>query len=84
MEVIGNGDSSFHQPEAVADWWPTQRVPQNIKTEVAARIQKELDAGVTRRSMDELDYTTFGALSGTPRHRRLLAHVTAKCGNCRV
>jgi len=50
--------------EKTEDWWPTQRVPQNIKTEVAARIQKELDAGVTRRSMDELDYTTFGELSG--------------------
>src|SRR5579871_5160862 len=37
---------------------------KTIKTEVAARIQKELDAGVTRRSMDELDYTTFGELSG--------------------
>ena len=50
--------------EKTEDWWPTQRVAQNIKTEVAARIQKELDAGVTRRSMDELDYTTFGELSG--------------------
>lgn len=50
--------------EKTADWWPTQRVPQNIKTEVATRIQKELDAGVTRRSTDELDYTTFGELSG--------------------
>jgi hypothetical protein len=50
--------------EKTEDWWRTQRVPQTIKTEVAARIQKELDAGVTRRSIDELDYTTFGELSG--------------------
>ena len=50
--------------EKTEEWWPTQRVPQNIKIEVASRMQKELDAGVTRRSMDELDYTTFGELSG--------------------
>ncbi|RUV18025.1 hypothetical protein EOB77_13875 [Mesorhizobium sp. M7A.F.Ca.MR.228.00.0.0] len=46
------------------DWWQGARVLPNIKTEVASRIQKELDAGVTRRSHDELDYTTFGELSG--------------------
>lgn len=49
--------------EKSADWWQLQRVPQNVKTEVASRIQKEVDAGVTRRSEDELDYTTFGELS---------------------
>lgn len=45
------------------DWWQSARIPPNIKTEVASRIQKELDSGVTRRSVDELDYTTFGELS---------------------
>lgn len=45
------------------DWWLTSRVPAAIQNDVAARIQKELDAGVTRRSLDELDYTTFGELS---------------------
>lgn len=45
------------------NWWHSARVPQNVQTEVMSRIQKELDAGVTRRSMDELDYTTFGELS---------------------
>lgn len=49
--------------EKTDEWWSSARVPQAIKQEVAARIQKELDAGVTRRSMDELDYTTFGELS---------------------
>jgi hypothetical protein len=49
--------------ENSATWWQSQRVPQNVKAEVAARIQKEVDAGVTRRSDDELDYTTFGELS---------------------
>jgi hypothetical protein len=45
------------------DWWSSQRVPASIQTDVAGRVQKELDAGVTRRSVDELDYTTFGELS---------------------
>ncbi|MYN25933.1 Swt1 family HEPN domain-containing protein [Duganella levis] len=45
------------------DWWSSSRVPTVIQVEVKSRIQKELDAGVTRRSLDELDYTTFGELS---------------------
>lgn len=45
------------------DWWSGGRVPQQIKTDVKSRIQKELDAGISRRSLDELDYTTFGELS---------------------
>jgi hypothetical protein len=49
--------------EKTEDWWITARVPQQIKTDVASRIQKELDAGMTRRSPDELDYTTLGELS---------------------
>ena len=49
--------------EKRADWWTSPRVPAAIQTEVASRVQKELDAGVTRRSLDELDYTTFGELS---------------------
>lgn len=49
--------------EKSADWWLLNRVPPVVKQEVASRIQKELDAGVTRRSLDELDYTTFGELS---------------------
>lgn len=46
------------------NWWDSARVPQGIKNEVTGRIQKELDFGVTRRSSEELDYTTFGELSG--------------------
>jgi hypothetical protein len=44
-------------------WWSSARVPQTVRAEVASRIQKELDTGMTRRSSDELDYTTFGELS---------------------
>jgi len=49
--------------EKSAEWWSSTRVPANIQQDVKLRVQKELDAGVTRRSSDELDYTTFGELS---------------------
>lgn len=49
--------------EKTDEWWASARVPQAIRAEVLSRIQKEVDAGVTRRSMNELDYTTFGELS---------------------
>ena len=44
-------------------WWATTRVPTDIQTAVADRIQGEMDQGMTRRSTEELDYTTFGELS---------------------
>ncbi len=46
-----------------ADWWNGTSVPQRIKDDVRDRVQKELDSGVTRRSDDLLNYTTFGELS---------------------
>lgn len=46
-----------------SDWWDGDKVPESIKFEVAQRIKKEIDAGVSRRSQNELDYTTFGELS---------------------
>lgn len=54
---------TIESAEKTAEWWSSARVPAAVQTEVASRIQKELDAGVTRRSLDELDYTTFGELS---------------------
>lgn len=45
------------------DWWNSAKIPPATKEEVAKRIQKELDAGVSRRSQDALDYTTFGELA---------------------
>jgi hypothetical protein len=56
-------DETLTSAESTQEWWATSRVPQVVKTEVSARIQREVDAGVTRRSQDELDYTTFGELS---------------------
>lgn len=51
------------EAEKTEDWWNSSRISEPIKNEVKHRIQKEVDAGITRRSMDELDYTTFGELS---------------------
>ncbi len=54
---------TIESAEKREDWWSSTRIPSNIQADVTSRIQKELDAGVTRRSLDELDYTTFGELS---------------------
>lgn len=43
-------------------WWASARVQPTLRTTVADRIKKELDAGVTLRSERELDFTTFGEL----------------------
>lgn len=51
------------EAEKTEDWWTTPRVPHEIGKDVTARIQREVDSGTTRRSLDELDYTTFGELS---------------------
>jgi hypothetical protein len=49
--------------EKTEDWWASARVSPGVKTEVTSGIQKEIDSGMTRRSTDELDYTTFGELN---------------------
>ena len=43
-------------------WWDAGRVPQAIHGEVAKRVQREIDFGVTVRSEDPIDFTTFGEL----------------------
>lgn len=49
------------------DWWtvdtPTVVVPQVVKDNVSKNAQREQDAGITPRSSDPIDYTTFGELS---------------------
>jgi hypothetical protein len=54
---------TIESAEKTEEWWVLGRVPANVKAEVASRIQKEIDSGMTRRSTDELDYTTFGELT---------------------
>ncbi|HTX13177.1 MAG TPA: Swt1 family HEPN domain-containing protein [Solirubrobacteraceae bacterium] len=43
-------------------WWTSPRVPTQIQAEAQARQAREVDSGVTPRSDDPLDYTTFGEL----------------------
>lgn len=43
-------------------WWSGPRVPPKVKQEAESRMQREIDSGVTVRSSDPLDYTTFGEL----------------------
>lgn len=46
----------------ISNWWNDQYIPANIKGKVEERIQKEVDTGVTPRSDDPIDFTTFGEL----------------------
>jgi len=42
-------------------WWDTQ-VPDAIRQNAKINIQREIDSGVTLRSEEEIDFTTFGEL----------------------
>ena len=44
------------------DWWASGRVPPKIKQDADARLQREIDSGMTVRSSSPLDFTTFGEL----------------------
>src|SRR5689334_17165301 len=45
------------------DWWNSARIAPDIKGDVASLVKKERDNGVTPRSDNMIDYTTFGQLS---------------------
>ncbi len=47
--------------EKGAQWWDTC-VPEQIRKNASDNLQREIDSGVTPRSTDEIDYTTFGEL----------------------
>lgn len=55
--------SATFSEAAGADWWSSGRIPLNIVKDVTNRVQRETDSGITRRSDDAIDYTTFGELS---------------------
>jgi len=44
-----------------ANWWDGA-VPDSVKRNAEDNMKRELDSGVTMRSTDALDYTTFGEL----------------------
>lgn len=45
------------------NWWESDRVSEGIKNEVGIIQRKEQASGMTPRSENPLDYTTFGQLS---------------------
>jgi hypothetical protein len=45
------------------NWWDKTNIPEKIFNDVNDRIKKEIDSGITRRSVNEIDYTTFGELA---------------------
>src|SRR5260221_7905092 len=47
--------------ELGAGWWDAT-VPEPVRMNVTKNIDREREAGVTPRSEEELDYTTFGEL----------------------
>jgi hypothetical protein len=47
--------------EMSMNWWD-HAVPDPVKSNVATNMQRELDSGVTIRSTEKIDYTTFGEL----------------------
>jgi hypothetical protein len=49
--------------EAKGDqWWSIELIPQVVLDEVKKNMERERDEGITLRSEDPLDYTTFGQL----------------------
>ncbi len=50
------------EAEHGSDWWNTAPIPPKIKTDAEARRVREIDTGMTPRSDDLLDFTTFGEL----------------------
>jgi hypothetical protein len=44
-----------------ANWWD-EAVPEAVKKNAEDNMKRELESGVTMRSTDALDYTTFGEL----------------------
>lgn len=43
-------------------WWESGRVPAQIKRDAEGRRKREIDTGMTPRSPEPLDFTTFGEL----------------------
>lgn len=55
-------DDLLTSADAPDEWWGPKRVPDQIKREVERRQKRELDTGMTPRSSEPLDFTTFGEL----------------------
>ncbi|MBT3012973.1 MAG: hypothetical protein KUF77_15415 [Candidatus Thiodiazotropha sp. (ex Lucina aurantia)] len=51
-------------PDGESEWWGEDVVPPDIIERVESRQRKEREEGITPRSSDPIDYTTFGELGG--------------------
>ncbi len=51
------------QEAAGVNWWDSGKIPQQIHQNVAARIKREVESGISLRSDRSIDYTDFGELS---------------------
>jgi hypothetical protein len=55
-------DDMLTTAEAPHDWWASGRVPSQIVRDAESRPKREVDSGMTPRSPQPLDFTTFGEL----------------------
>lgn len=55
------------QAEHDSDWWE-ECVPDEIKNNAKSNIKREKESGVTQRSSEKIDYTSFGELGEIVRH----------------
>jgi hypothetical protein len=55
-------DDLLTTAETPNTWWNSGRVPPQIKKDAEGRQKRELDTGMTPRSPEPLDFTTFGEL----------------------
>jgi hypothetical protein len=55
-------DDLLTEAEKPNIWWDGARVPSQIKRDAEARRKREIDSGMTPRSDEPLDFTTFGEL----------------------
>jgi hypothetical protein len=44
------------------NWWESGRIPPQVKSNAEALMKREVDAGVTPRSPEPIDFTNFGEL----------------------
>lgn len=62
-KTIRNFIEDSFNAAGINDWWNEECVPEKVLKDTESRIQREFDSGVTPRSDDPIDYTTFGELS---------------------
>ena len=44
------------------NWWDSGAIPDQIKTVAEKGLKREIDSGMTPRSFEKIDFTTFGEL----------------------